>query len=338
MLVKTALTFGRSHMKFRCVLVVFAMWVLFASDSEAQKSVKTFRIGMLVPGSEASSRGYVEGLRQGLVEQGLIEGNNVVLEFKFANGRVDQLPSLAAVLVGSGVDLIFAGSDQAARAAKRASDKIPIVAVTCDALAAEIVTNLRQPGENLTGVTCINADLDGKRVELLKEALSLVPRLGVVLNPNDKRMIAELEEITRAVKGSSTELLTLPVIKPDDIASVFARAGDDGITGAVVVFDAMTFFHRSELADAAVRNHVATIFNFREYVDAGGLISYGPNLRDMFRQSARHIKKIMMGEQAGKIPMEQPVKFELVINLRTAKGLGLALPASLLARAEEVID
>ena len=324
-------------MKIRCAFFVVAVLGMFVAGAEAEDRPKTARIGMLLPGSEASS-GYLQGLRQGLAEQGLIEGKNISLEFHYANGRIDQLPSMAAELAGSGVDLIFTSGDQAGQAAKRATDRIPIVAVTCDALAAGLVTNLRRPGGNLTGVTCINADLDGKRVELIREALPSISRLGVVLNPDDKRSVAELKEVDLAAKASSIELLPQPVVKPEDIGQAFARAADAGITGAIIVYDPLMYLHRLELADTAIRHRIATVFNFREFVEAGGLISYGPNVRDMCRQSARLIRKALNGEPAGEIPMEQPTRFELVVNLKAAKGIGLAVPASLIGRADDVIE
>ena len=239
-------------------------------------------------------------------QHGLIEGRGVLVEVRYAAGQIDRLSSIAVELAKSGVDLIFTGGDQGAWAVKRATDKIPIVAVTCDALAAELVTNLARPDGNLTGVTCINSDLSGKRVELIKESIPSLSRLGAVLNPDDKRMAAELKEAERAAKASSIAIHPLVVTKPEDIEPAFSKAAAFG--GVVVVFDAMTFFHRAKLADIAIRNRVATIFNFRQYVDAGGLLSFGPNLRDMYRQSARHIQKILKGEAPGEIPMEQPTR------------------------------
>ena len=200
------------------------------------------------------------------------------------------------------------------------------------------MTNLRRPGENLTGVTCINADLDGKRVELIREALPSISKLGVVLNPDDKRSVAELKEVELAAKAGSIALLPQAVVGPDDIGKAFSRAADSGVTGAIVVYDPTFYLHRRELAKFATGRRIATVFNFREFVEAGGLMSYGPNVQDMCRQSARLIKKALGGELAGDIPMEQPTRFELVINLKTAKDIGLVIPSSLIGRADEVIE
>jgi putative ABC transport system substrate-binding protein len=324
-------------MKTRLLLLAVTFCATLVAGSKAEERTKPARIGMLLPGSEASSV-YLKGLYQGLAEQGLLDGKNISIEFRYANGRIDQLPLLAAELAGSGVDLIFTSGDQAGKAAKRATSKIPIVAVTCDALAAGLVTNLRRPGENLTGVTCINADLDGKRVELIREVMPSISRLGVVYNPDDMRSVAELKEVELAAKASSIALLPQTVVKPDEIGQAFSRAGDAGIIAAVVVYDPIFYLRRRELAEFAARSRIATVFNFREFVEAGGLMSYGPNVTDMCRQSARLIKKALGGELAGEIPMEQPTRFELVINLKIAKQLGIDISPALLARADEVIE
>lgn len=323
-------------MNARFILLIVALCTSLIGSSKAEDGIKPARIGMLLPGSEASSA-YLQGLYRGLAEQGLVDGKTISLEYRYAKGRIDQLPALAGELVASGVDLIFTSGDEAGKAAKQATSKIPIVAVTCDALAAGLVSNLRRPGENLTGVTCINADLDGKRVELIGEILRPLPKLGVLLS-EDRRSLAELKEVERAAEANSIVLVRQTVATANDIGSSFAQAASTGVTGMVVVYNPTFFLRRRELADFALRGKIATAFNFREFVEAGGLISYGPNVQDMCRQSARLIKKVLGGAVAGEIPMEQPARFELVINLKTANALGLAIPASLIARADEVLE
>jgi putative tryptophan/tyrosine transport system substrate-binding protein len=322
----------------RRLLLGCAVLVASISGLEAQDRSNATRIGVLAPGSEASMRGYLQGLRQGLADLGLIDGQNIQLNIQYANGKIERLNSIAVEFARSGADIIFTGGDQAASAAKRATDKVPIVAVACDALAAGLVTNLARPGENITGITCINADLAAKRIELFKDAIPSLSRIGVVLNPSDRRMVSELGESEDAAKAHMISLQELDVTKPEEIEIAFARAAESGLGGVAVIFDSMTFFNRAKLAETAARNQIPTIFNFREYVDAGGLLSYGPNLRDMYRQSARHILKIIQGESPGDIPMEQPTRFELVINLKTAKMLGLTMPPTLIARTDDVIE
>jgi putative ABC transport system substrate-binding protein len=325
-------------MALHCVISIAVLSCLICPAADAQELTGIARIGILIPGSEASSKQYVDGLRQGLARSGLVEGKNVAIDYRYAGGAIERLDGMAGELARSNVALIFAGGDQAAAAAKRATDKLPIIAVACDALAAGLINNLSRPEGNLTGVTCINSDLAGKRIEILRETLTQLDGLGVVLNPDDKRMLSELRESERAARVTSTPVYALRVTTPSDIEAAFFAAAANKVSGIVVVFDALTFFHRARLAEIAVSHRMPTIFNFRQYVEAGGLISYGPNLADMYRQSARHIHKVLSGEKPSEIPMEQPTHFELVVNVKTAKALGLQVPQMLLARADEVIE
>lgn len=303
----------------------------------AQDASKTTQIGWLNGGSQASSQSYAGAFREGLARAGLVEGRNLIIDFRFANGQLDRLDALAIELVSLKPALIVAGGDQAISAVKRATRTIPIVGIACDALAAGLVSNLARPGENLTGVTCIDADLAGKRVELFREALPSLSKLGVMLNRADSRMEAELREIQRSV-GASVAVQPLDVRLPSAIGPAFEAAAISGLGGVAVVFDTMTFFDRKLLAEAALLHRIPTTFNFRQYVEAGGLMSYGPNLADMYRQSANHVAKVLKGERPGEIPMEQPTRFELVVNLKTAAALGVILPANFIARADEVIE
>ena len=254
---------------------------------------------------------------------------------------MDRLPKLAAELAGSGVDLIFSSGDQAAEAAKQATSRIPIVVVTCDALAAGLVTNLPRPGGNLTGVTCISADLDGKRVQLIKEALPSLSRLSVMFNPGDKRSVAEVEQIGLAAKAKSIELLPLTVIDPKGIGQAFATSAGAGPSAAVIVLviPCCTFtarnWPRPPFAAASQPFSPSGRMSM-----LGGLISglRSVTFGEMCRQSARLIKKGAHGPAARRTPMEQPTRFELVVNLKTAKAIGVELPASLIDRADDVIE
>jgi putative tryptophan/tyrosine transport system substrate-binding protein len=334
-----------------------------ATQAGGQEQRKLPRVGVLMSGSEASSRIQLDGLRKGLAAAGIAEGSGIVLDIKYADGNVDRLHPLAADLVKSRPDVLFAGGDQGSSAIKHAAaGQLPIVAVTCDALAAGLVTNLARPGENLTGVTCTRTlagysllartwrkciasrrdtyskSARAKRVEIMKDLTPSLSRLGVALNLSDKRMIAELRESERAGHVQSVAITPLDIVKPDDIESALAMAAEKQLGGVIFVFDAMTFFHRARVAKVAIQRGLRTAFNFRQYADAGGLFSFGPNLAEMYRQSARHILKVSKGEAPGEIPMEQPTHFELVINIKTAKALGLTVPPTLLARADEVIE
>jgi putative tryptophan/tyrosine transport system substrate-binding protein len=318
---------------------LLAILVSIASQASSQEQSKLPRIGVLMSGSEASSRIQLNGLRRGLADAGIAEGSGVVLDIKYADGKVDQLAPLAADLVKSRPAVLFTGGDQGASAVKRASaGQLPIIAVTCDALAAGLVSNLARPGENLSGVTCINADLAAKRVEIMKELAPPRSGFGVALNLSDKRMVSELRESERAGLVQSLTITALNITKPDDIEGALTIATEQQFGGVIFVFDAMTFFHRARVTKAAVERRLPTGFNFRQYPDSGGLFSFGPNLADMYRQSARHIFKVIKGEAPGEIPMEQPTRFELVINLKTAKALGITVSPTMLGRADEVIE
>jgi putative ABC transport system substrate-binding protein len=315
-------------------LLVAFLGLILSQHVHAQQ--KPTLVGVMGGGSAATSKNYLDGLKQGFAEVGLVEGRDVVLDIRYANGRMDELDTIARDLVSSGVKILFTGGDQSTAAAQRATKTVPIIAVTCDALAAGLVSNLARPGGNLTGVTCINSDLSGKRVELLRETIPSISKVGVTLDPADKRMVTEFVEAERAARTLGISSYQLAISRAEDIETRLADASQ--LNGVVVVFDSMLFFHRAKLGKIAIENRIPTIFNFREFVEAGGLMSFGPNLRDMYRQSARHFPKIIKGEPAGEIPMEQPTRFEWVVNSKTAKAIGLTVAPTLLARADEVIE
>jgi putative ABC transport system substrate-binding protein len=318
------------------VVLSIAAFALSLSSGFAQE--KSTRIGVVMGGSAATTHDFLEGLRNGLAEAGLVEGRNIVLDVRYALGRIDQLETISRELINSGSAILFTGGDQASAAAQRATKTVPIIAVTCDALAAGLVTNLPRPGGNLTGVTCINSDLSAKRVELLREVMPVTSKIGVTLNPSDRRMLAEFMEAEIAAARHGVTTYKIEITKPENIEPGFESAAKNGVTGVIVVFDAMLFFQRAKVADLAIQHRIPTIFNFRQFAEAGGLMSFGPNLRDMYRQSARHFLKIIKGEPPGDIPMEQPTRFEWVINHKTAKAIGLEISPMLLARADEVIE
>lgn len=288
-------------------LSLLAILVSVATQASSQEQSKLPRIGVLMTGSEASSRIQLNGLRKGLADAGIAEGSGVVLDIRYADGKVDQLSALAADLVKSRPAVLFTGGDQGASAVKRAATgQLPIVAVTCDALAAGLVSNLARPGENLSGVTCINADLAAKRVEIMKGLTPSLSRLGIALNLSDKRMVSELQESERAGAVQSVAISSLNITNPDDIENALTIAAEKQLGGVIFVFDAMTFFYRARVAKAAIERGLPTGFNFRQYPDAGGLFSYGPNLADMYRQSARHILKVIKGEAPGEYQWSSP--------------------------------
>ncbi len=328
----------RRDLKALCAGAASAFALAWPLAMHAQQPVKPPRIGVLLFGSDANSPivdAMLDGLRRRRYSEAL---RTVSVEYRYAKGRTENLLPAARELVDAKVDLIFAGGDQAITAAKQATSSIPIVMVACDAVSAGLLSNLARPGGNLTGVTCINADLAAKRLQILKEIFPRLARVGVILNPTDLRMQAELSETEKAGRTLKIAIRPVPLARFEDFASSFANAAAARDQALVVTFDSVTYLHRQRLAELAIAHRLATIHNFREYVDAGALLSYGPNLADMWRDATAHVEKIFNGARPGDLPVEQPIKFEMVINLRTARALGITIPQSVLLRADRVIE
>ena len=323
---------------------VLALLALGAAPftAEAQQATKVARIGYLA-NNPATSPYLRETFLQGLRDLGYVEGRNLVIEYREAEGKADRLPALAAELVALKVDVILAaGSTLTARVAKEATTTIPIVfAAVGDPVGSGLVTSLARPGGNVTGLSSFGAELVGKRLELLKQAVPGVDRVAVLWFPGalgertDKDMLREAEAAARAL---GVRLQVVEARGPAD----FDRAFSDmtrARAGALTVLPANMFLreHR-RLVDLAAKNRLPAVYTSREFVDAGGLMSYGANQPDLFRRAATYVDKILKGAKPGDLPVEQPTKFELIINLKTAKDLGLTIPQSVLARADEVIQ
>ncbi len=306
----------------------------------AQQAAKISRIGFLATNLAANPHTR-ESFLQGLRDLGYVEGRNVVIEYRDAEGKDDRLPALAAELVALKVDVIVAAAGTlAALAAKHATRTLPIVFIAVgDPVTSGLVTSLARPGGNLTGLSAVSPELASKWLELLKQAVSTVSRVAFLWQPGalggaDKEVLKEAEVAARAL---GVRLQFVEARGPADIDKAFsdmtrARAG-----ALAVLSTPMFNSERRRLLDLAAKNRLPTMFSFRGYVDAGGLMSYGPNLADLFRRAATYVDKILKGAKPADLPVEQPTKFELVINLKTAKTLGLTIPPSLLQRADEVI-
>jgi putative tryptophan/tyrosine transport system substrate-binding protein len=276
---------------------------------EAQPTAKIARIGYLAANRAGAPPNLREAFRQGLRDLGYVEGRNVVIEYRDAEGKFERLPALAAELVALNVDVIVtAGGTLAALAAKQATRPIVFIAVG-DPVTSGLVTSLAKPGGNVTGVSLLFPELVGKCLEQLKQAIPGVSRVAVLWQPGPKDFDRAFSEMTRARAGA----LTVP---------------------STPMFSS----ERRRLVDLTAKNRLPTVFSFREYVDAGGLMSYGPDLAALFRRAATYVDRILKGTKPADLPVEQPTKFELVINLKTAKALGLTIPPSLLQRADQVID
>jgi putative tryptophan/tyrosine transport system substrate-binding protein len=308
--------------------------------SEAQQAAKVARIGIL--GGSAAATPLREAFLQGLRELGYVEGRTVVIEYRFDEEKLERLPALAAELVALKVDVIVTGSTPAALAAKQATKTLPIVfAAVADPVADGLVTSLAQPGGNVTGLSPLGSGLVGKRLEHLKQVVPGVSRVAVLWQPGavpertEKDMQKEAEVAARAL---GVRLQFVQARGPADFARAFsdmtrARAGALNVWGSQLFFN-----ERSRLADLAAKHRLPGVYGHRGYVDAGGLMAYGPDFADMFRREATYVDKILKGAKPADLPVEQPTKFELVINLKTAKALGLTIPPSLLGRADQVIE
>ena len=314
---------------------------LFAAPGAArgQPAGEIRRVGYLTSGSATSNRS-AEAFRQGLRELGWIEGQNIVIDWRFAEGRLDQLPDLANELVRLKVDVIVAGPTPPAVAAKSATRTIPIVmANTADPLELGLVTSLARPGGNLTGLAfSVGLEIFGKGLELLKETVPRIRRVAVLWNPGSPAQASAIGHVKAAAQSLGVQLQLLPARGPDDFDGAFAAMAKERAEALLVVADALFVVHRARLADLAARNRLPSMHGLRENVEAGGLMSYGPNIAASWRRAAVFVDKILKGAKPGDLPVEQPTKFELVVNLRTAKALGLTIPPAVLARADEVIQ
>ncbi len=313
--------------------------------AEAQQAAKVSRIGYLainLAAALAANPHALEPFLQGLRDLGYVEGRNVVIEYRDAKGKYERLPALAAELVALTVDVIVVGSQLAALSAKQATRTLPIVFANAgDPVGSGLVTSLARPGGNVTGLSNLTAELVGKCLEQLTQAVPGVSRVAVLWQPGavgertEKDMLKEADVAARAL---GVRLQVVEVRGPDD----FDRAFSDmtrARTGALTALPSIMFFNeRRRLVDLAARHRLPMAFPYREGVDAGGLMAYGPNPADFFRRAAAYVDRILKGAKPGDLPVEQPTKFELVINLKTAKALGLTIPRSLLSLADEVIQ
>jgi putative tryptophan/tyrosine transport system substrate-binding protein len=313
-----------------------AAWPLAA---RAQQPARPFRIGVLAFGQDPASPLF-NAFRDEMRKLGHIEGQTYILEFRSARGDADRTRSFAAELARLPVDVILADGGTASLAAKQATTAIPIVmAVTSDPVGIGLVASLARPGGNLTGFSILSPELGSKRLALLKEAVPAARLVGVLLNAASPITGAQqLAPIKHAALALDMDLVVGEAQSRDSIPAAVDALVARGISALIVVGDALFFNERTVIIDLARTNRLPAIYPEREYAEDGGLIAYGPSVPDNFRRAAGYVARILRGEKAGDLPVEQPVKFELVINLKTAKTLGLDVPAQLLARADEVIE
>ena len=329
-------------MRLKAILVATAMALLLVGARtavDAQQASKVYRIGILVPGPKSAPSPQIAGFREGLRDLGYVEGQNVLLEYRFAEDRPERLPSLAAELVIRKVDIIYATVTPAAQAAQKATQTIPIVfGASSDPVNYGLVASLARPGGNITGLSNTGPELSGKRLELLRQIVPGASPIAVLWNSANPIIARQLREteIAAAVVGAKLQIVN--VRGPDDFSSAF-RAVTTGRSAALVVLaDFLTLGHRGRIAEFAARHRLPTISEFREFATAGCLVAYGPSLAGTGQRVASYIDRILKGAKPGDIPVEQPTKFELTINLKTARALGLTIPPSLQLRADHVIE
>jgi ABC-type uncharacterized transport system substrate-binding protein len=320
----------------RALLGVLMLGLTAPIGAGAQPSGKIPRIGVL--GSDPGS-GRSEALREGLRGLGYVEGKSIIIEYRYALGSPGRLPALASELVALKVDVIVTSGDHAIRAAREASATIPIVvALAGDLVAPGYVASLARPGGNVTGLTTLVSELSGKRLELLKTAFPKISRVGVLWNPDNAVNVAAVKELEVAAKPVGVQLTFAGTRTPDDLEDAFQTTRRERSDALLVLGDGMLLNQRARIVAFAARQRLPAMYGNQDYMDAGGLMAYGPNVADMYRRAASYVDKILKGARPADLPVEQATRIELVINARTAKALGLTIPPSLLTRADHVIQ
>ena len=317
--------------EFITVLVSAAAWSLTA---DAQPLKQMHHIGFLRVGPPPAS--FIDGFRQGLREQGYIEGQHYVIEYSLAQSAA-QIPEAAAELVRRKVDIIVASGTPSVLPARDAAGPTPVVFVAAiDPVAAGLVASLAQPVGNITGMTTISADVTAKRLQMVRQLLPKLTKIALLIRESSPDTAQYVKESETATRNLGIELQIEIERDPKDLEGVFVAVR--GANALVVADDAEFTAHRAQIAELALKNHLPTVFGLREQAEAGGLMAYGPSFEELYRRAASHVYKILQGAKIADLPIEQPVKFEFVLNMRTAKALDLTIPPSLLALADEVIE
>src|SRR5262245_37207235 len=316
--------------------VVATLILAFVHFADAQQPKQTPRIGFL---SATSDDSRVEAFRQRLRELGYVEGRNITIEYRWAGGKFEKLPDLAAELVRLKVDVIVAVVTQASLAAKAATTTIPIVMIgVSDPVGSGLVSSLARPGANITGTSSMTAEVVGKQLELIKETLPKISRVAALWNPaNPIFQAIQLKETEDAARALRVQLRLLEARGPDEIDRAFAAVARERAKAVLVLGDPVFTANRKRIADLSMKQRLPAVSGTREYTEAGGLMAYGPSFPDMHRRAAYYVDRILKGTKPADLPVEQPMKFELIINLKTAKQIGLTIPPNVLARADRVI-
>jgi putative ABC transport system substrate-binding protein len=309
--------------------------------AEAQQLGKVSRIGYLSPSSPSDPRTqrFREAFRQGLRELGWVEGKNIAIEYRWAEERTERLADLARELVSLKVDVLVAATTLAILPAKRATGTIPIVmAIAADPVVTGVVASIARPEGNITGLSMMSPALLGKQMQLLKELVPKLSRVALLGNPANASNAPQLQYAQDAARALTVRLQPLEARAPGEIDSAFAAMTRERAGAVIVLVDSMFAAHRTRIADLAAKSRLPAVYGLTDHAEAGGLIAYGPNVADLYRRAAVYVDKILKGAKPADLPVEQPSKFELVINLKTAKALGLTIPPSVLVRSDQVIE
>jgi ABC-type uncharacterized transport system substrate-binding protein len=320
------------------VLSLFTMLLALCASATAQQPTQVPRIGHLAAASLSAVAARTEAFRQGLRELGYVERRNIVIEYRSAEGKPDRIPTLASELVRLKVDVIVTGGPTATRAAKEATSTIPIVMTQdSDPIGTGFVASLARPGGNITGLSTLAPEISGKQLELLKDIVPRLSRVAVIWTSTQPGNAQALKETELAAGTFGVRLQYLDVLISKDIETAF-RAASKGRAEAVLVLGGPVLnSHRTQIADLAAKNRLPAIYDRREYVEAGGLMSYATSITDLDRRAATYVDKILKGAKPAGLPVEQPTKFEFIINLKAAKQIGLTIPPNMLVRADRVI-
>ena len=320
------------------IVALSAMLLALCSSAQAQQPKKIARVGWLSVSSESALPARYNAFRQGLRDLGYIEGQNIVIERRNAEGKLERLADAAAELVRLKVEVIVTTGTTGSLAAKQATSTIPIIITTGgDPVASGLIASLARPGGNITGLTNIAWDLAGKRLELLKETFPKLTRVGVLWNPADPGGIKSLKETETVAPALGMQVQSLGVRSPNDFEAAF-KAATGGRTHALIILQtALINAQQTRIVELATKNRLPTMFGEGSHVEAGGLMSYAPDSADLFRRAASYVDKILKGTKPADLPVEQPKKFELVINLKTAKQIGVTIPPTVLFQADRVI-
>lgn len=319
--------------------VVILCYAIFASAPAMAQVGKVFRIGFLTPATSVSMESRYLRFKQGLADLGYAEGRNILIEYRAAEGKPDRVPELVNQIIASQVELIVTHGLLATMAARRTSPTLPIICFACgDAVSAGLVPSLAKPGGNVTGLTIQAPDASGKRIELLTSVLPRLKRIGILWNPDNPVSKPEMEETEAAIRMAGLEVRAEGVSTPDGLMNAFKAFAANGVEGLIVLSDATLYGARTRIAQLAIDGMLPSISWSGEYVEAGMLMSFGPDVLTLAQEAAVYVDRILKGARPADLPIQQPTKFNLSLNLKTARALQLSIPLHVLARADQVIE